>query len=136
MPTALQTVKVAPAKAAAAAEPDRLRQDRTARPDGRSMQISVRTELGKALVRQFGPDGEFWDHRQCVLERHAGRQWVVAPVTGTTNETLVNGQAITAPRVLRHGDLIAVGRQAKGIVKMPLLTARAPMIWHDRRSAR
>jgi serine/threonine protein kinase len=92
-------------------------------PDGRSVQIAVRTELGKALVRQFGPDGEFWDNRQCVLERHSGRQWVVAPLAGTTNETLVNGQAITAPRVLRHGDLIAVGRQAKGIVKLPL-TAR------------
>lgn len=33
-------------------------------PNGRSLQIGVRTELGKALVRQFGPDGEFWDHRQ------------------------------------------------------------------------
>ena len=122
-------VKVAPAKAAvakpaAAAQPIVSDKMELIAPDGRSVQISVRTELGKALVRQFGPDGEFWDNRQCVLERHSGRQWVVAPVAGTTNETLVNGQAITAPRVLRHGDLIAVGRQAKGIVKMPL-TARA-----------
>lgn len=92
-------------------------------PDGRSVQIGVRTELGKALVRQFGPDGEFWDERQCLLERHSGRQWVVSPVAGTTNETLVNGQTLTAPRALRHGDLIAVGRQAKGVIKLPL-TAR------------
>ena len=92
-------------------------------PDGRSLQIGVRTELGKALVRQFGPDGEFWDDRQCVLERGAGRQWVVSPVAGTTNETLVNGKTLTAPRALRHGDLIAVGRQAKGVIKLPL-TAR------------
>jgi serine/threonine protein kinase len=91
-------------------------------PDGRSVQVRVRTELGKALVRQFGPDGEYWDQRQCVLERRGGRQWVVSPVAGTANETLVNGQAITAPRPLRHGDLIAVGRQAKGIVKLPLRT--------------
>ena len=89
-------------------------------PGGRSVQIGVRTELGKALVRQFGPDGEFWDHRQCVLERDAKRQWIVSPVAGTANETLVNGEALAAPRVLRHGDLIAVGRQAKGVVKMPL----------------
>jgi eukaryotic-like serine/threonine-protein kinase len=89
-------------------------------PDGGSLQIGVRTELGKALVRQFGPDGEFWDNRQCVLERNSGRQWVVSPVKGTTNETLVNGDALTAPRALRQGDLIAVGRQAKGIIKMPL----------------
>jgi serine/threonine protein kinase len=93
-------------------------------PDGRSLQIGVRTELGKTLVRQFGPDSEFWDNRQCVLERHSGRQWVISPVAGTTNETLVNGAALTAPRPLRQGDRIAVGRQAKGIAKMPL-TARA-----------
>jgi eukaryotic-like serine/threonine-protein kinase len=88
---------------------------------GRSLRIAVRTELGKALVRRFGPDAEFWDDRQCVLERVPGRGWVVSPVEGTTNETLVNGEALTARRVLRHGDLIAVGRQAKGVAKMPLI---------------
>jgi len=92
-------------------------------PDGRAVQIGVRTELGKALVRQFGADGEFWDNRQCVLERGVGRQWVVSPVAGTTNETLLNGTTLTAPRALRHGDLIAVGRAEKGVIKMPL-TAR------------
>ena len=90
-------------------------------PDGRSVQIGVRTELGKALVRQFGPDGEFWDDRQCVVERQAGRQWIVSPLEGTTNETLVNGKTLTKPRALRHGDRIAVGRQAKGVIKMPLM---------------
>ncbi|MGZ8981745.1 MAG: protein kinase domain-containing protein, partial [Burkholderiaceae bacterium] len=92
-------------------------------PGGRLLQIGMRTELGKAVVRQFGPDGEFWDHRQCVLERRDGRQWSVAPVAGTVNETLVNGEALTSSRPLRQGDLIAVGRQAKGIAKLPL-TAR------------
>lgn len=90
-------------------------------PDGRVLQLAVRTELGKSLVRQFGSDGDFWDQRQCVLERNAGRQWVVLPVEGTTNETLVNGKTLTAPLALRHGDLIAVGRQEKGVIKMPLL---------------
>ncbi|MES2785686.1 MAG: protein kinase [Pseudomonadota bacterium] len=89
-------------------------------PDGRSIRIGVRTELGKTLVRQFGPDGEFWDARQCVLERSAAREWFVTPLPGTTNETLLNGQALSSPRVLRHGDQIAVGRQAKGIAKLPL----------------
>jgi eukaryotic-like serine/threonine-protein kinase len=93
-------------------------------PGGRTLQIGVRTELGKALVRQFGPDGEFWDATQCVLERNARRQWVVSPVAGTANETLLNGKALTAPSVLRQGDLIAVGREAKGVIKLPL-TARA-----------
>jgi len=92
--------------------------------DGRSLRISVRTELGKAVVRQFGPDGEFWDNRQCVLERGAGRQWVVSPVPGTVNETLVNGKTLSAPRALLQNDVIAVGRQEKGVLKLPL-TARA-----------
>ncbi|MEO8548562.1 MAG: protein kinase [Kofleriaceae bacterium] len=92
-------------------------------PDGRALQIRVRTELGKVLVRQFGPDGEFWDSRQCVLERKDGRQWVISPVAGSANETLVNGKTLVAPQPLRQGDQVAVGRQAKGVMKMPL-TAR------------
>jgi hypothetical protein len=66
------------------------------------MRIGVRTELGKALARQLGPDGEFWDNRQCVLERRAAGQWVVLPVAATTNETLVNGKTLTAPHALRE----------------------------------
>lgn len=91
---------------------------------GQSLRIGVRTELGKALVRQLGTEGEFWDNRQCLLERNAGRQWIITPIAGTVNETLVNGKAITAPRALRSGDVIAVGRQEKGVVKLPL-TLRA-----------
>ena len=90
-------------------------------PDGASIQIGVRTEVGKTMARRFGPDGEFWDNKQCVIERRDGRQWVVSPVAGTANETLVNGKLLTASYGLRHGDLIAVGRAAKGVVKMPLI---------------
>ncbi len=92
-------------------------------PDGRAIQIGVRTEIGKALLRQLGPDGEFWDNRQCVVERRDGT-WSVTPVAGTANETLVNGKTLVAAQPLRQGDQIAVGRQAKGVVKLPL-TARS-----------
>ena len=91
---------------------------------GHALQIGVRTELGKAIVRQFGADGEFWDVRQCLLERGPSRQWFVSPLPGTANDTLVNGKAVTTPRALRSGDVIAVGRQEKGLVKLPL-TVRA-----------
>jgi serine/threonine protein kinase len=87
---------------------------------GRSLSIRVRTVLSKALMRQLGPDGEFWDTNQCVLDRNPDNQWMLAPVGETTNETLLNGKAVTRPVLLRHGDSIAVGRQAKGIVKMPV----------------
>jgi eukaryotic-like serine/threonine-protein kinase len=87
---------------------------------GRSLHIGVRTELGKHLVRQFGSDAEFWDVRQCVLERRSDRRWQIVPLADAANETLLNGERIAAPQVLHEGDVIAVGREAAGIVKLPL----------------
>jgi hypothetical protein len=52
----------------------------------------VRTEVGKHLARQFGSDAEFWDARQCVVERLADGRWQVAPLAGDANETLLNGE--------------------------------------------
>ena len=40
---------------------------------GRSLNIRVRTELTKSLMQQLGSDAEFWDARQCVVERNAGQ---------------------------------------------------------------
>ena len=87
---------------------------------GRAIQVGVRTEIGKQLARQFGSDAEFWDARQCVIERRADRQWQIAPVAGTANETLLNGEVLSTPQSLREGDVIAVGRKAKGVIKLPL----------------
>ncbi|MBW6424851.1 protein kinase [Rhizobium sp. XQZ8] len=94
--------------------------------DGRSLQIGVRTELGKPLLRQFGADSDFWDERQCIVGRDATGRWVVARVAGTTNDTLVNGLTLAAPHPLRQGDRIAVGREAKGIAKLPLTVRALP----------
>lgn len=89
-------------------------------PAGATLQLRIRTELGKRLVRQFGPDAKFWDEGQCVLERGAGGQWFVRPGPAATNQTLLNGRALTAPQPLRAGDQIAVGNERKNIVKLPL----------------
>jgi hypothetical protein len=91
---------------------------------GEVLTMGTRTPLGKHMVRQFGPDFNVWDAEQCALERGADGTWQVVPVPGTTNETLLNGETLTAARPLRDGDVIAVGRAAKGIAKLPL-TARA-----------
>jgi serine/threonine protein kinase len=94
-------------------------------PGGKSLRVAVRTEIGKMLMRQFGADAEFWDDRQCVIERGAGGQWTVTPVAAATNQTLVNGRALSASRVLSQGDLIAVGNEAKGVAKLPLTVRTA-----------
>ena len=86
---------------------------------------TVRTPLGKHMVRQFGEDFNAWDAEQCVVEPGHDGTWHLVPVAGTTNETLLNGEAVTAPQPLHEGDVIAVGRAAKGIAKLPLTTRAA-----------
>jgi eukaryotic-like serine/threonine-protein kinase len=87
---------------------------------GHVMTLGVRTPLGKHIVRQFGDDANVWDSEQLVIERGADGAWQVVPGSATTNETLLNGMAITTPQVLQAGDVIAVGRAAKGIARLPL----------------
>ncbi|WP_375429532.1 protein kinase [uncultured Sphingomonas sp.] len=94
-------------------------------PDGKVLSIRVRTELGKALVRQFGPEADYWDERQCVVERAADGRWTLTGAGVTTNQTLVNGRALTSVRVLSQGDRIAVGNEAKGLAKLPLTVGAA-----------
>jgi hypothetical protein len=111
---------VAPPRAAPAGEPLRAERIRLVGASGHAMTVGVRTALGKHMVRQFGEDFAVWDTEQCVLERTPDGAWQVAPSPGTTNETLLNGAALTAPATLREGDVIAVGRAAKGIARLPL----------------
>jgi serine/threonine protein kinase len=92
---------------------------------GGTLRVRIRTELGKLLMRQFGADAEYWDERQCVLERSASGQWTVRPAGATTNQTLVNGRALTGAHPLRAGDQIAVGNEAKKVAKLPLVVRAA-----------
>jgi serine/threonine protein kinase len=94
-------------------------------PGGKTLRIRIRTELGKMLMRQFGAEAEFWDERQCVLEKGAAGQWILKPVGSTTNQTLINGQALTGPHLLSSGDQIAVGSEAKKLAKLPLIVRAA-----------
>ena len=89
-------------------------------PGGAALQIGVRTAIGKSAVRRFGPDAEFWDDTQCTIERGSDGRWVVTPARSTVNETLLNGVPLTARQPLHAGDVLAVGRSAKGISKLPL----------------
>ena len=92
---------------------------------GNALALGVRTEMGKYLARQFGSDAEFLDTTQFVLERRADGRWQVAPAGPTANETLLNGEVLVTPQPLSEGDVLAVGRKAKGIVKLPLTVSSA-----------
>jgi len=87
---------------------------------GKEIRIGVRTDIGKNILRGFGDDSRYSDDLQFTLEMESPCNWMVVPRPTTTNETLLNGKAIMERTFIKDGDILAVGREAKGIVKLPL----------------
>lgn len=87
---------------------------------GSPLRIGVQTTIGCDLLKRFGADARYWDREQCVLEplEHGG--WRVRPNLGAQNQTLLNGRALLASATIGEGDVLAVGREAKGVTKLPL----------------
>ena len=77
------------------------------------------TVIGKSSVKQFGKDATFWSEPQFSLERE-GTDWAVTHHPKAKNETLLNGKAVTERQTVKDGDVLAVGRESKGIIKLPL----------------
>jgi len=88
-------------------------------PAGGSLTLKIDTKIGKSAVTQFGEDSQFWSEPQFTLER-TGVEWAVVYNPGAQNETLLNGKAVSGSQPVKDGDQLAVGREAKGIVKLPL----------------
>ena len=90
--------------------------------DGVIISMGVLTaRLNQDWAKQkLGEDGIFWDKDwQFSLERR-NQDWVLIPNSAPTNDTLVDGVAVTTEMVLSDGVLLSVGNQAKGIQKTPL----------------
>lgn len=93
---------------------------------GTTLRCSTRTDLGKTVWAPTGPDAQrFLDVKQCTVAKNDSGQWVLTPNPSAPNETLINAKAVTAPTVLRQGDAVAVGRESKGIVKLPMHVDKA-----------
>jgi hypothetical protein len=69
-------------------------------------------------VSNVGYDAKPWAAVQFKLVRE-GATWLVEPVPGTVNDTLVNGRRIERRTVLKAGDTLAVGNAAKGVAVTP-----------------
>jgi len=87
---------------------------------GKSIALRIRTSVGKYLVKTFGDDSRFWESEQFVLQPEADGSWTIRPNPSAGNETMLNGKAITSPCSLKTGDILAVGRESKGVTKLPL----------------
>ena len=83
------------------------------------MSVRIKTNVGKSIVRQFGEDAQFWSEPQFSLER-LGNSWIVTHDTNAQNETLLNGKTVTETETIKDGDVLSVGRESKGIIKLPL----------------
>ena len=86
---------------------------------GQNLSMSVSTKVGKRLCRGLGEDHKFLDDEQMeVIKTDSG--WQVSPNASAKNETLLNTEAITTTQDLKEGDILAVGRVAKGVSKMEM----------------
>jgi hypothetical protein len=90
---------------------------------GQRLSILITTTLGKGLCKSFfGDEGaQFMDIEQMTLKKTYDKfshDWKVIPNASAVNETMLNGRAITGSERLSSGDVLGVGRESKGIVKM------------------
>jgi len=67
-----------------------------------------------------GDDKRFWDSSKQFELRKTHSGWSVVPNAAAANETMLNGRAVASETEIKAGDVIGVGREAKGIVKTPI----------------
>ena len=82
----------------------------------------IHTDVGKHICSSLGEDAKYMhDTKQfSLVPDEATGGWILEPNTAAKNQTIVNGKAASAPVTLANGDVIGVGNEAKGIVKLPL----------------
>lgn len=90
--------------------------------EGRSIGFGVRAAVGRVVCSQLGTDAQYLSDVQFYVEPEGG-QWYVIPVDNVTNETLLNGKKVTERSPLQEGAVLSVGRESKGIYKLPMRIA-------------
>ena len=89
--------------------------------DGKvGLRIGIDTVVGRAMLKPLSADAQFFDEKQFRIYRAGSGEWMVEPLPGTPNETLLDGHKLVAMTALRNGMRLAVGNSAKGIEKLPL----------------
>lgn len=86
---------------------------------GKSVVFRTHQSLGSDVLRSLDEEGRFFEthHFDLIPE---GLAWYVVPCTGTGNELLLDGKAVSEKMEIKGGSILAVGRQAKGVQKCPL----------------
>jgi serine/threonine protein kinase len=89
--------------------------------DGKvGLRIGIDTVVGKPMLEPLSADAQFFDAKQFRIYRAGTGEWMVEPLPGTPNETMLDGHKLLTMTALRNGMRLAVGNSAKGIEKLPL----------------
>jgi len=84
-----------------------------------SIDMNIATKVGRHLCKVFGDDAQFMSDHQFELKKR-DRNWHITPNCSAINETILNGKAIREETTLATNDIIGVGKEEKGIIKLPL----------------
>lgn len=82
--------------------------------------VNVTANIGKAVLKNAGDDVKYYSNHQFTLTKMPGNKWSISP-GNSTNQTIVNGKALTTTIPLVNGMKISVGNTAKSIEKLPLI---------------
>lgn len=85
-----------------------------------TLRITIDTMVGRNMLRHISDDAQFFSEPQFHIHRSAGLSWLVSPVKGAQNDTLVDGRRLEVPTPLKNGMRLSVGNAAKGIEKLCL----------------
>lgn len=88
-------------------------------PDGQTFSTSQGLVVGRVLLKHLGEDSQYVADSQFRLERH-DEGWYIEPVPTAPNQTLLNRRHLTVCTRLSAGDEVAVGKESRGIVKLPM----------------
>ena len=88
--------------------------------NGQSMTFRIKQTIGKSTVGKFGEDSQFWSDPQFTIEKTPEGGWMVTHDPNATNATILNGKTIAGSQALSNGNQLAVGNEAKGVIKLPL----------------
>lgn len=85
-----------------------------------SLNANIETVIGNRALRSIGgEDAQFASSNQFTLFKEKDG-WYVLPNVSAVNDTLLNGRKIVSQMKLEPNDVLAIGKEAKGIVKLPM----------------
>lgn len=90
---------------------------------GEPLVFGISTSVGRHLVRRFGEDCRYFHDWQFTLHRDGSGCWMVEPNLKAPNSTLLNGRTVSSPMPISSGDVIAVGNESTGVIKLPLVVS-------------